>query len=94
MAEHPKKPFSLATKPEKDLENIRDKDNAQPQAKPAWAQKPRPNLAPSGMSGIKRGLRSPAPPKPDKEPSHADDLTITFTPLVRPQEGKERDIDR
>lgn len=94
MIERPKKPFSLRAKPEDDLENLRDKDNAQPQVKPAWAQKPRPNLAPSGMSGIKRGLPSPAPRKPDKGWSKADDLTRTFTPLVSPQKDKERDIDR
>ncbi|NSX54805.1 hypothetical protein [Parasulfitobacter algicola] len=36
-------------------QDIRDQDNAQPTPpKPSWAQKPAPNLAPSGASGIKR----------------------------------------
>ncbi len=35
---------------------LRDKDNAKPDLKPEFANRPQPNLAPPGMSGIKSGL--------------------------------------
>ncbi len=95
MAEHPKKPFTLAANPEQESENIRDKDNGDPKPPPPRIVKfPRRNLAPSGMQGIKRGLPSPASQKATKEPPKAGDLTKSFTPLVQRQKGKEREIDR
>lgn len=95
MAEHLKKPFTLAANPEQELENIRDKDNGDPKPPPPRIVKfPRRNLAPSGMQGIKRGLPSPASQKTEKEPPKSGDLTRAFTPLVRSQQDKDRDIDR
>ncbi|OWU66734.1 hypothetical protein [Phaeobacter sp. 22II1-1F12B] len=40
---------------------IRDKDNADLKSKPpSWSRSPAPNLAPPGMTGIKRNLPSSA----------------------------------
>jgi hypothetical protein len=55
------KPFTGAARDvarpgERDLEHLRDKDNAGKDHTPRFAQYPAPNLAPHGMSGIKRGL--------------------------------------
>lgn len=97
MTERPKKPFSLAANPNQELENIRDKDNAAPEIPaPRIARLSRPNLAPPGMSGIKRNLPSPAPAplKQDKELFKVGDLTRAFKPLVQTKADKDRDIDR
>lgn len=95
MAEHPKKPFTLAADREQKLENIRDKDNTSLRPNPPRAVKQsHPKLAPFGMLGIKRNLPSPAEQKQGKEPFKQDDLAKTFTPLVRTEADKDRDIDR
>ena len=53
----PSKPFNIHAEPDRD--QIRDKDNAKPKLQPKHLPiKPAPNLAPSGMSGIKLGLPS------------------------------------
>lgn len=77
------KPFAVAAK---ELSHIRDKDNAAPQpTPPAQAKRPAPNLAPPGMSGIKRSwqIGSPAskPPKSEKqfELERNGDLRRAFT---------------
>lgn len=57
----PKKPFSLSARNPFQLgdgeqEKIRDKDNVDPKLKPNFTRHSAYNLAPSGMSGIKRGV--------------------------------------
>ncbi|QFT63782.1 hypothetical protein [Roseivivax sp. THAF30] len=70
-------------------EPLRDKDNAQPEFKPDFASKPRLNLAPPGMMGIRR-TASPQQPQrgqtqeqmtepsePMQEPDHDDERSFT-----------------
>lgn len=53
MANNTKDPFNNVAKGEP---KNRDKDNAAPEFKPRGVELPRRNLAPAGMSGIKRNL--------------------------------------
>lgn len=95
MSERPKKPFTLAANPDQELETIRDKDNAAPELPaPSSARSSRPNLAPPGMSGIKRNLPSPAPQKAEDKLPNPSDLTKAFMPLARLQKDKDHDIGR
>ena len=95
MVTRPRKPFSLSARPESEQEKIRDKDNAEPPFKPDWADKPRWNLAPPGMAGIRRGLPSAQPRNPEKQPVKSGDLTRCFGSKVGHNKSKDdRDIDR
>ena len=83
---HPnsKDAFERITNP--DGTPVRDKDNAAPDLKPTYAQRPAPNLAPPGMSGIRRqttqGQERPAQEKIifRKDPS-------SLVPLTNKQEA-------
>lgn len=92
-----KKHFSLAAA----RAQIRDKDNAQPRVKPpALARTPQPNLAPSGMVGIRVPLtKVVAKIVPVAEPAKAPkkfsldykgDLTRIFKPLAAKSPDKDR----
>lgn len=96
----PRKPFTLAAEGKPIL---RTKDNAKPRIRPPQqVQKPAPNLAPPGMSGLRpmQGLTQPqaqspkpAPPKRFKLHSNKGQLTRTFKPLVNDRDktlGRER----
>lgn len=94
MAEHPKKPFTLAANPDQKLENIRDKDNTSLRPNPPRAVKQsHPKLAPSGMLGIKRNLPATSRAKQENLLKEGD-LKRTFTSLVRTKDSITRDIDR
>lgn len=100
----PRKPFTLAAEGKSVL---RTKDNAKPRIKPPQpVNKPAPNLAPPGMSGLrpKPGLTLPDPKHPSPQPKPAQQkrfqlhtgkgqLSRTFKPLVNDRDkalGPER----
>lgn len=93
MVDHPKKPFTLATR------HIRDKDNAAPEPKPPrWAQYPRLNIAPSGALGIKRNMPAPKTARADKEPRKLNlafrDKAREFKPIVSKSRDKDHGHER
>ena len=75
---------------------IRDKDNAdlKPQP-PSWSRSPPPNLAPPGMTGIKRNLPSSAKEQPARPRFALGDkskLKEEFKPIA--PKTKEHDHER
>ena len=99
MVERSKKPFTLAAQPQKEVKNIRDKDNAglEPAA-PRWAQHPRPNIAPPGMSGIKRNMPVPQTARTNKAPRwlkhEFGDKARKFKPIVPKSRDKDHGHER
>lgn len=100
----PRKPFTLAADGKRTL---RTKDNAKPRIRPPQqVQKPAPNLAPPGMSGLrlKPGTTLARPQSPTSDPKPAPtkrfglhtskgQLTRTFKPLVNGKD-KARRLER
>lgn len=95
MTTSPRTPFNLSADPDKD--QLRDKDNANPELKPKLSEsKPRPNLAPSGMSGIKQGLPSNSAPEKGKRFSikQSGDLSKKFNSIAPKSPKKGPDWER
>lgn len=90
-----KKHFRLAATPAKDEPKIRDKDNGKPRpTPPSFVTKPAPNVAPTGMLGIKRssqiGPLTAKKPKKRFKLGYGDDLVPEF----KTASEKDRDRDR
>ena len=106
--QHPRKPFSLATNTQAKAQpktndiptahSTRDKDNAQPRVPPPkFAQVPAPNLAPPGMSGIKRSPLqqqvAQQPARPQFKAGNGGELSKEFKPIAErsPEKGHSHD---
>jgi hypothetical protein len=91
----PSKPFNRCADP--DCDQIRDKDNAKPKLQPKHLRiKPAPNLAPSGMSGIKQGLPSNSSQEKGKRFSikQSGDLSKKFNSIAPKSPKKGPDWER
>lgn len=78
-----REPFNTITN--QDGTPARTKDSAQPEPKPFQSRYPRPNLAPTGMMGLRANLPSKAPPELPRQR-----LFQGFNKAA----GKDHDIDR
>lgn len=89
--------FNRITNP--DGTPVRDKDNAAPQLRPSYSQRPAPNLAPPSMSGIRQQPpRVPVPQQPDKvqfrdNENQRIDFRANKSDLVPQQSGSDRSDD-
>ena len=93
MTDSPRKPFNLGAKPPE-----RDKDNADfRHPPPNYSRKPPPNLAPPGMSGIKRNQPSKndghEPEKPRFALGERGKLKKIFQPIASPNKNKGHEHD-
>ena len=92
-----RKPLS---KPNKEAEITRDKDNAQPRVKPpSQAQKPGPRLAPPGTTGTRANLATPSKKKEELTKKRftlgkSGDLSKEFKPIVKSPKSKGHDQER
>ncbi len=84
MVGDPKKPFNEKATGKEAPQHIRDKDNTAREFKPRGVEYTRPNLAPSGMSGIRRNLPTPSHEKAKDEfkVTGPGDLKREFKPIA------------
>ncbi|MBL3575656.1 hypothetical protein JMK10_17730 [Rhodovulum sulfidophilum] len=97
----PKNPFNLeagSSLPPRENTALRDKDNgSHDMPPPSWVRKPAPNLAPTGMAGIRRNLPSKSqttPEKPRFTLGEGGKLKGLFKPIAAkaPDKGHGHDI--